>query len=105
MDKKVKIMKALEEFNKYRVPEVKARLDSIKDDALVVEFTGSFCETCGFYDYFDDFKFILDDHGVTAAIDEIEEIYEGAVVWFSFRKTEARADYLDHLSPVFRINS
>lgn len=98
-------MKALKEFNKYRVPEVKARLDSIKDDTLVVEFTGSFCETCGFYDYFDDFKFILDDHGVTTEIDKIEEIYEGAVVRFSFRKTEVRANYLDHLLSVFRINS
>lgn len=80
------IFNAIEEFNKYRVPEVKAKLISFKGGTFLVEFTGSFCETCGFYDYFDDFRILIEDnYGLKTEIKEIEEIYEGAVVKFEVK--------------------
>ena len=79
---KEKIVKAIGEFNKYRVPEAKARLISLDEKNFKIEFTGSFCLTCGFYDYFDDYKIFLQEVGLETEIAGIEEIDEGAVVKF-----------------------
>lgn len=76
------MVKAIEEFNKYRVPEAKARLISLDEKSFKIEFTGSFCLTCGFYDYFDDYKIFLQEVGLETEIAEIEEIDEGSVVKF-----------------------
>jgi superoxide reductase len=84
---KEKIEKAIEEFNKYRVPEAIARLISFEEGFFSLEFTGSFCETCGFYDYFDDYRIILeDDMKIETEIKEILETRNGAVVKFQFIK-------------------
>lgn len=78
---------AINEYNKYRVPEVKAELISFQDESLVLEFDGSFCTTCGYYDYFEDFRFLLEhEFGLDAKITEIEETPEGAIVEFSVSK-------------------
>jgi len=79
---KEKIAKAIEEFNKYRVPEAKARLNSLDEQSFKIKFTGSFCLTCGFYDYFDDYKIFLQEVGLKTEIIEIKEVDEGAVVKF-----------------------
>ncbi len=71
---------ALREYNRYHAPEAEARLVEISGDRIVVEFTGSFCATCGFYDYFDDLVYTLEDHGVRAYVEEVEETGDGAVV-------------------------
>jgi len=76
------IKNAIEEYNKYRSPEAKARLISINEMDLKIEFTGTFCHTCGFYDYFDDYKILLEEKGLKTKITEIEEIDEGANVKF-----------------------
>ena len=74
---------AIEEYNKYRVPEVKAKLISIDEISFHVEFTGYYYESCGFYDYFDDFSILLeDDFGLKTKIRKIDEIPRGAVVTF-----------------------
>jgi len=78
-----KLKETISEYNKYRTPEVTARLISIENKGLRIEFTGHFCHTCGFYDYFDDFRFLLEELNVKAKITEIEEIDEGAVVTFT----------------------
>lgn len=79
-----KILKnTIEEYNKYRTPEVIARLISFDNANFRIEFSGHFCYTCGFYDYFDDFRFLLEELKVKAEIKEIEEIDEGAVVTFT----------------------
>jgi len=51
-----KIENGLENYNKYRSPEVNARLLSIKGDdgKFTVSFSGPFCRTCSLYDYFED---------------------------------------------------
>jgi len=77
-----KIAKAIEEFNRYRSPEAKARLVSLNKKSFKIEFTGSFCRTCGFHDYFDDFKIFLEELELKVEIGKIKEIDEGAVVEF-----------------------
>jgi len=74
------ILEALEEYNRFREPEVKASLISFKDNIFVVKFEGTFCLTCGFYDYFEDLIYILEEKGVKVEIKNIEEIENGAVV-------------------------
>ena len=73
---------AVTEYNKYHSPEVKAKRVSLKEKTFTIAFTGSFCHTCGFYDYFDDYKILLEEKGLNASIAEITEIDEGAVVTF-----------------------
>ena len=82
MSTKEKIVKAIDEFNKYRAPEAKARLISQGENSFKIEFKGSFCRTCGFYDYFDDYGILLQGTGIETKIREIEEIDEGAIVIF-----------------------
>ncbi len=77
------LTEAIKEFNKYRIPEIEATLAHFEDRSFYVKFTGTFCETCGFYDYFDDFRILLeDDYGSETKITEIEEIHRGALVKF-----------------------
>lgn len=74
------IREAIEEYNRYRSPEVVARLVKIEDKRFIVEFRGTFCLTCGFYDYFEDLVYLLEDRGLRARITYIEEIDDGGVV-------------------------
>lgn len=82
------IKNAIREYNKYHSPEAKTKLVSMSEKAFKIEFTGSFCHTCGFYDYFDDYKILLEEKGLKAAVDEIIEIDEGAVVTFEVLESE-----------------
>ncbi len=82
MDKE-KIKRVIEEYNRYRGAESRAKLLSLSRDSFEVEFTGSFCYTCGFYDYFDDLKILLEEDGLKTEIAEIREIDEGAIVKFT----------------------
>jgi len=80
------ISKAISEYNRYRSPEAKARLVSFGDKKLTIEFSGSFCYTCGLEAYFEDFiyelkrlsdKFILDIKQTTqTGPDRFEVLYE-----------------------------
>lgn len=73
----------IREFNEYRVPEVEARLLGSDGESFTVEFKGSFCETCGFYDYFDDFRIVLEDElSLRTKIAKVEEVPGGAIVKF-----------------------
>jgi superoxide reductase len=80
---KEKIEEAIQEFNRYRSPEAKAKLVRIDRNKFKVEFSGTFCNTCGFYDYFDDLKIILEDKGIKSKVSKIEEKEGGAIVSFS----------------------
>ena len=80
------VVSTLEEFNKYRVPEIEATLKDFDEESFAVEFKGSYCGTCGFYDYFDDFKYILeDDFGLKNDVTEILEASDGTLVRFKFK--------------------
>lgn len=73
---------AVAEYNRYRAPEAVARLLSISNNEIMVEFSGGICYTCGFYDYFEDYKIILEEMGLETVISSIEETDEGAIVIF-----------------------
>ena len=53
------VQKAISEYNRYRSPEAKARLISFMNNEITVEFSGSFCYTCGQEAYFEDFIYEL----------------------------------------------
>jgi hypothetical protein len=53
------VLKAVDEYNKYRSPEAKAKLIEIREEELTIDFEGTFCWTCGVYDYFEDFMYEL----------------------------------------------
>lgn len=76
------IEKAAREYNKYRSPEVTANIVLVDEKSIKIEFTGPYCVTCGFYDYFDDFRYTLEDLGIKSSMDEIIETEKGAVVTF-----------------------
>lgn len=80
-------MKVVEEYNKYRAPEVEAQVLHVKNGEIIVKFGGSFCYTCGFYDYIDDFLIELRDIGINAVVKEIIEcIPDDVVVVFEVKK-------------------
>jgi len=56
MDAKGKLQRVLEEFNRLHGSEARARILKLEGDEVIIEFEGSFCATCGLYDYFDDIK-------------------------------------------------
>jgi len=84
------IHQTIDEYNRYYAPEVIAQLSNNDKHSYCILFTGSFCYTCGFYDYFDDFKYLLEDHGIWTEINQITETDTGAYVSFQ-QKCCARA--------------
>ncbi len=65
--------KALEDYNRIRAPEAIAKLIKVEGNLLYIEFSGSYCETCGLYDWIEDFKYVLEDLGVKAEIVDVIE--------------------------------
>ena len=51
-----------------------------------VEFSGPYCRTCGYYDYFEDFVIEAEDQGIKLEIDEIKDMVDYAVVRFRVKK-------------------
>ena len=77
------ITQSIAEFNKYRSPEAAAELLKLEEGLLSVKFSGTFCERCGAYDYFDDFRYILERKGMKVKRENVEEMAGGAKVTFS----------------------
>ena len=90
MQKLAEIGNAISEFNRFFSPEAEVSLLNFDESKsiLKVSFSGSFCRTCGYYDYFDDFKYILKDFGVNASIKKIRENNSGAVVSYVIKKEQ-----------------
>lgn len=75
---------AIPEFNRIRVPEVEATPKKISEEEFTVFFSGSFCHTCGYYDYFEDLLYLLlDDYGLNTEIKEIEQKDDGDYVRYA----------------------
>lgn len=68
--------KVLEEFNRLHGSEANARIVEAGDDYVIIEFEGSFCATCGLYDYFDDIKWEAMDFGLELEPVEVLEAEE-----------------------------
>jgi hypothetical protein len=77
-----KITQAIETFNKYRSPESHAELNSMGQDSFSIVFSGHFCRSCGYMDYFDDFVIFLEESGISTEIIDVKEVDEASVVNF-----------------------
>ncbi|MCW4014713.1 MAG: hypothetical protein NWF07_17230 [Candidatus Bathyarchaeota archaeon] len=85
-----KLGSAITEYNQYRVNLVQAELRDLSESGFCVLFDGSFCETCGYYDYYDDLQVLLEDeYGVDSKIVEINHMEKGDLVWFSLLLDDA----------------
>jgi len=69
------ILRTVEVYNRYRSPEATAKLLKLEENGFAIEFEGSFCQSCGVQDYFEDFVYELKslNNNVEAEIREIEE--------------------------------
>ncbi|MCS7131285.1 MAG: hypothetical protein NZ934_00930 [Hadesarchaea archaeon] len=75
------ILMALAEFNKWHNAEANAEIVAWGPSRIVVELTGPFCETCGFYDYLDDLKLELErELGRPLQIAALEERRRGCAI-------------------------
>ncbi|ABL78611.1 hypothetical protein Tpen_1213 [Thermofilum pendens Hrk 5] len=74
----------MEEFNRLHGSEGQVRVVEWRGDGFVAEFVGSFCVTCGFYDYFEDFALMVAERGVRVGVVDVEEFEGGARVAYRF---------------------
>ena len=71
------IDKAIQAYNKYRGLEANAKVVNYHDTILVVDFKGTYCQTCGLYDYFEDLIYDLKDFvDVEIKIENVEPMGE-----------------------------
>ncbi|ASJ03022.1 hypothetical protein A3L09_07005 [Thermococcus profundus] len=68
--------RVINEFNKLHGSEAVARIREITGDEIILEFEGSFCATCGLYDYFEDIKWDAMDFGLRIEPVEVLEAEE-----------------------------
>jgi len=54
------VLRAIEVYNRYRSPEATAKLVEVEKDGFIIEFEGTFCQSCGAQDYFEDFIYELE---------------------------------------------
>lgn len=76
-----KVEEALTRYNEFRAPEARAELVELVGDMATVRFTGTFCRTCGVYDYFEDLLGYLEGD-----ILGFEAIPEGFLVRYRLRR-------------------
>jgi hypothetical protein len=53
------VLKAIKVYNRYRRPEATAKPVAVEKDGVIIDFEGSFCNSCGVRDYFEDFIYEL----------------------------------------------
>lgn len=82
------VEKALKEFNRFFSPEATAELLKFDENKSIlrVKFSGSLCRSCGYYDYFDDLKYILSSYGINAVVEGIRENYGSAIVSYVIKR-------------------
>ena len=88
-----KIEAAILEYNRYRVYLVQAELRELDEPGFSVFFDGSFCETCGYYDYYEDLQVLLEDeYGINSRIVDITHLEKGDLVRFSLFSDDTELD-------------
>ncbi|ADT83511.1 hypothetical protein [Thermococcus barophilus] len=70
------LKRVIKEFNKYHGSEAQAKIIKAERDEVIIEFDGSFCKTCGLYDYFEDIKWEAMNFGLNIEPVEIIESEE-----------------------------
>jgi len=77
------IQNAIQRYNYYRTNIVKAELVKYNSNKLTIRFDGYFCQTCGYYDYFEDLQILLeDDFSIKTKIENIGNSEKGDIVQF-----------------------
>ncbi|AEC52859.1 hypothetical protein PNA2_1945 [Pyrococcus sp. NA2] len=71
-----KLNYVIKEFNRLHGSEAQAKILEVKEDEVIIEFEGSFCKTCGLYDYFEDISWEAMDFGLKIKPVEIVESEE-----------------------------
>lgn len=81
MDAEV-LERATEEYNRFRSPEAAVKIIKLKEDGFVAEFFGSFCFTCGVYDWLEDLRYEIRrlDPSLDAIIEGWRQISENAIL-------------------------
>ena len=76
------MISSIDFYNRTRSPEATARLLEIdlNQGFFKVEFTGSFCLTCGLRDWLEDLAYILQSEGVDAVLKEYVEKDEFKII-------------------------
>jgi len=88
-----KISASIHEYNRYRVNLVEAELKERDETGFTVFFDGSFCETCGYYDYYEDLQVLLEDeYGVNSRIIDIKHLEKGDLVRFKLFSDDSKLD-------------
>ena len=69
------ILRTVEVYNRYRSPEATVKLLKLEEEGFTIEFEGSFCQSCGVQDYFEDFIYELErfSSSVKVEIGKIEQ--------------------------------
>jgi hypothetical protein len=69
------VLRAIEVYNRYRSPEATAKFLKLEKNGFTIKFEGSFCQSCGMQDYFEDFIYELKslNSAVEVEIREIEQ--------------------------------
>ncbi|MEO3994047.1 MAG: hypothetical protein QN229_07080 [Desulfurococcaceae archaeon TW002] len=67
------VKKGIEIYNERRYPEAVAELLEIRNDIIVVKFSGSFCMWCGIYDWVEDLVYVFKEVGLETVLMEYVE--------------------------------
>jgi len=63
------------------------------ETSFTVFFDGSFCETCGYYDYYEDLQVLLEDeYGIYSRIIDIRHLEKGDLVRFQLFSNDPKLD-------------
>ncbi len=72
------VVRAVEEYNRYRSPEAVARILHVGEESFELEFSGPFCQSCGVQDYFEDMVYELENlSGIRARLVSVRENENG----------------------------
>jgi len=55
------LSRTIDVYNRYRSPEVTAKLVKQERDGFTIEFRGALCQSCGAQDYFEDFIYDFEE--------------------------------------------
>lgn len=64
---------AIRLYNRYRSPEAIGKIIGIDGNRVRILFEGHFCKTCAVNDWIEDFKYVLEDMGIEAELENIIE--------------------------------
>ena len=92
---------AVERFRAMFGAEAELKVLEEGEDRVVVWFGGNMCYTCGTYDYFEDFAYLLsDESGREWGVAGYTQLDDGTYI-VEFRPREAIAEVRRHIKVIF----